>query len=290
MSITKKITIRELSSIIRDMVKEELERVKNKKLVKETINVSELDPDNINPIFSRMRPADREAMVDWVMKYFFSPKKRNMPWWNKDVNKNNVLAFISHPRSQFPLSPLELLDDWSIKKSIKSDFEKIDIEDKKSMDVASPKEKTTLAKIADEIGVTIPMVQNIETKALEKLKKYFGKNPFEDGDEEMSTVLAGIDKLRKDVSIEFAKELKASKDVNDFLKKLLDKNIMTPVDLKLIKQDELEMLEYLMRQPVSEIALYLRGDALKTNNRIKTFQAAVARTLFPVTRGRPKKS
>lgn len=54
---------------------------------------------------------------------------------------------------------------------------------------------------------------------------------------------------------------------------------------------ELKMIKFLMDQDATEISEYLRGDILKQNNRMKSFQTMVSKHLYPSKkRGRPKKN
>jgi hypothetical protein len=286
--------------MVREMVREELQLARKTSRMssglKEAISVSEIDPDEINPIFMRMRPADRNAMVSWIMRYFFSPKKKDQPWWSSKITPKNVLAYISHPKSGFPLSPREVVDDWSIKKSLKSDISNITDQDIEAFEKNEPVNNTgekTLKDIGDALGITGVQARNIEMSALDKLKTLLGgKNPLSMDEDELDRLFANVEAARRKVSVEFAKALKdAGGDIKAFLKGLVAKNILGPADVKLLTQQELEMLMFLMDQPESEIALYLRGDAAKADNKIKSFQAAVARALSPVRpRGRPKKS
>lgn len=294
-----KLTAEGLADTVRELVKEELNQAREASRpakLSEAVKVSELEPDDINPIFSGMRPADRNAMVKWIMRYYFTPAKKDQPWWSNKITPENVLAFISHPKSGFPLTPREMVDDWGIKKSLKTDLPQITDQEidafEKNEPVNNSGEKT-LKDIGDALGVTIPMARNIEMAGLEKLKKLLGgKNALSMDEDELDDLMANVEEARQKVSVEFAAALKAAGgDIKQFLKGLVAKNIITPVDVKLLKQNEIEMLLFLMDKPEDQIALYLRGDAKKPENKIKTFQAAVARALTPVRpRGRPKKS
>lgn len=300
----KKMTLEELTSTVRNMVQEELrlarEASKPVSVKKEAIAPAELDKDDVNPIFSRMRPADRNAMVQWIMRYYFSPSKKDQPWWNKKITPANVLAYISSMKSGFPLSPKEMVDDWNIKKSLKSDLGKIEDKDIEAFEKNEPEGpvnasgEKTLKDISSELGgLSIPMVRNIEIAGLEKLKKLLGgKNFLNMDEEELDELLKTVDETRAQTSVTFAKSLKdAGGDIRKFLQGLVAKNILTAVDVKLLKPKEIEMLVFLMDKPEDQVAEYLRGDARKSDNKIKTFQAAVARALTPVRpRGRPRKA
>lgn len=301
----RKLTVEELTSQVRSMVQEELRAAREaskpaKKLVKEAVNPDELDAEDLNPIFARMRPETRKALTKWIMRYFFSPKKKDQPWWSPKINDKNVLAYISHLRSGFPLSPVEVVDDWKINQSLRKDMAKIADADidafEKNQGPVSPQansEKTLDAIAKDMGGVSIPTVRTLEISGLEKLKKILGgRNFLEMDEEELDAMLSNVKTAREQTSVTFAKAIKdAGGDVNKFLRGLVAKNIITPIDVKMLLPREIEMITFLMDKPEDQIAEYLRGDALKADNKMKTFQAAVARALSPVRpRGRPRKN
>lgn len=299
----KKLTMEQLVGTVRTMVQEELKAAREASRpakVAEAVLPAELDKDDINPLFARMRPADRAAMVQWIMRYYFSPAKKDQPWWNKKITPANVLAYISNLKSDFPLSPKEMVDDWNIKKSLKSDLAAVEDKDIEAFEKNEPvgpqnaSGEKTLKDIAKELGgISIPMARNIEIGGLEKLKKLLGgKNFLHMDEDELDELLQSADKARDEVSLTFAKELKAAGgDIRKFLKGLVAKNTITAVDVKLLSPKEIEMLVYLMDKPEAQVAEYLRGDSRKSDNKIKTFQAAVARALSPVRpRGRPRKN
>jgi len=262
---------------------------------------AKVDAGEVNAIFGNMRPADRKAMTAWIMRYFFSPKKKEQPWFSKKVTADNVLAFISNPKSNFPMTPREVADDWRIKKSLKTDLARVTDADISSFEKNEPEEGGTYAsgeKSLKDIGsalggLSAPMIQNIERSGLEKLRKTLGgKNPMSMDEDELDALLKQVEETRAATATEFATELKAAGgDVKKFIAGLVKKNVLTPNDVQMMQPRELEMLVYLMDKPVNQVADYLRGDAKKSENRMKSFQSAVARKLSPVgQRGRPRKN
>jgi len=297
---TKKLSAFEVTTMIQEMVSEELRKAReDSRPIREGVNLATLDKDDLNPVFTSMRPADQKAMIQWIMRYFFTPAKKNQPWWSNKITPANVLAFISQPRSGFPLTPREMVDDWKIKKSLKTDLAKISDADVESFSAepTGPVNNTgekSLKDIAAELGgLSLPSISQTELAGLEKLKKLLGgKNPMSMDADELENLLKHVKVARETTSHTFAQDLKAAGgDVKKFFKGLVAKGIMQPVDISLLKPREIEMLVFLMDKPEDQIAQYLRGDALKADNKIKTFQAAVARSLSPVRpRGRPRKN
>lgn len=303
----KKVSATELRETIRDMVRSELrEAAKAGKPASASANSpsasspSSSSGDETNPIFTGMRPADRKAMVQWIMRYYFSPKKKDQPWWSNKVKPENVLAFISNPKSNFPLTPREVADDWRIKKSLKADLAKVTDQDITSFEKNEPETAAygsgdkSLKDIGTALGgLSAPMIQNIERAGLDKLRKILGgKNPLSMDEDELDELLKNVEETRRAVAVEFANELKgAGGDIKKFIAGLVKRNVLTPNDVQLMQPREVEMLVYLMDKPADQVAEYLRGDAKKTENKIKSFQSAVARKLSPVgQRGRPRKN
>lgn len=271
----------EIANMVRDEIQTVLKEVKA----------------GVNPGFLRLRDKDREALTAWLMRYYFTPKKKDEPWWSPRVNAQNVLAFISNPKNNFPLSPHEVLDDWGIKKSLKGDITKMKDDEIEAFEKNEPVYNTgdvTLKDIGKDMGgLTAAMINKLEQSGMEKFVKLMGgHNPMDMDEAELDDLLRKVDEARMSTSVEFANDLKASKgNLKGFVQGLLKKQILTPNDVKLMNPPEIEMLMYLMSKPADQVAEYLRGDIRKDNNRIKSFQAAVARKLFPAgKRGRPRKN
>lgn len=281
---------------IREMVKTELKNVQTDRR-----EAALKEAGEVNPIFTGMRPADRKAMTDWIMRYYFSPKRKGEAWFSPKVNANNVLAFISNPKSNFPLTPREMADDWRIKKSLKGDLAQIDDKDVEAFEKNEPVEgdkyqtgEKTLKDIGTELGGLTPaMINKLERSGMEKfLKTMGGQNPMNMDEDELDQLLQGVDVARQAASVEFANDLKAAKgNIKNFINTLIKKQILTPTDIKLMQPRETEMLMFLMSKPADQVAEYLRGDARKADNKVKSFQSAVARKLYPAgKRGRPRKN
>ena len=271
----------EIANMVRDEIQTVLKEVKA----------------GVNPGFLRLRDKDREALTAWLMRYYFSPKKKDESWWSPRVNAQNVLAFISNPKNNFPLSPHEVLDDWNIKKSLKGDITKMKDDEIEAFEKNEPVYNTgdvTLKDIGQGMGgLTAAMINKLEQSGMEKFVKLMGgHNPMDMDEAELDDLLRKVDEARMATSLEFANDLRASKgNLKGFVQSLLKKQILTPNDVKLMNPPEIEMLMYLMGKPADQVAEYLRGDIRKDNNRIKSFQAAVARKLFPAgKRGRPRKN
>lgn len=284
-----------------------------KKLVAEEINLaikearprkSKLadDEDNqVNPVFDSVK--DKAAFESWIRKYFFRPENSNKPWFRAGLEAENLLAFLSDPKSTFPLSPRDLVDDWYLKKSLKTSMKSLkDKElDSRIADDEEDEEKAkyqtgekSLKDIGSSLGdVTPAMIQKIERSGMANfLKLVQGRNPLDMDEEEIDELLADVTKTREEVSREFAKELKDAKgNIKAFIQGLVKKGVLAPTDVKLMTPREVETLVFLMTKPEDQVAEYLRGDAIRDNNVVKSFQAAVSKRIFPSgKRGRPRKN
>jgi len=77
---TKKLSAFEVTTMIQEMVSEELRKAReDSRPIREGVNLATLDKDDLNPVFTSMRPADQKAMIQWIMRYFFTPAKKNQP-------------------------------------------------------------------------------------------------------------------------------------------------------------------------------------------------------------------
>ncbi len=250
-----------------------------------------INPENVNPLFTRLR--DRVKLSEWLMRYYFNDGRKDSAWYSADVNEDNVLAYISDPRSGFPLSPSDVCDDWAIKKSLKGDFAQIDFD----ASTKPPKGKkeaiyntgdVSLKDIGQELhGITAMMALKLETSGTAKMQLMTGKN--RDG---MEAAMERISEAHRVVGDAYATLLLSCNSVNAFLEAIKKAYQITPLEMQDIKTNrELKMIKFLMDQDATEISEYLRGDILKQNNRMKSFQTMVSKHLYPSKkRGRPKKN
>jgi len=250
-----------------------------------------INPENVNPLFTRLR--DQAKLAEWLMRYYFNDNRKDAAWYNSRVNAGNVLAYISDPRSGFPLSPSDVCDDWAIKKSLKGDFAAIDFD----AATKAPKGKkeaiyntgdVSLKDIGQELhGITAMMALKLETSGTAKMQLMTGRN--RDG---MDAAMERISVAHKTVSEAYAALLLSCNSVNAFLDAIKKAYQITPLEMQDIKTNrELKMIQFLMKQDAMEIAEYLRGDILKQDNRMKSFQTMVSKHLYPSKkRGRPKKN
>ena len=190
----------EIANMVRDEIQTVLKEVKA----------------GVNPGFLRLRDKDREALTAWLMRYYFSPKKKDESWWSPRVNAQNVLAFISNPKNNFPLSPHEVLDDWNIKKSLKGDITKMKDDEIEAFEKNEPVYNTgdvTLKDIGQGMGgLTAAMINKLEQSGMEKFVKLMGgHNPMDMDEAELDDLLRKVDEARMATSLEFANDLRASK-------------------------------------------------------------------------------
>ena len=251
-----------------------------------------INPENVSPLFARLR--DRAKLSEWLVSYYFSPEKRDRVWFNSGVDANNVLAYISDPRSGFPLSPSDVCDDWNIKKSLKGDFAAIDFDAVAAKPVKGKKEAIyntgdiSLKDIGQELhGITAMMALKLETSGTAKMQLMTGRN--RDG---MEAAMERINEAHKTVAADFTALLKASGNTSKFLDAIKKAYQITPLEMEDIKTNrELKMITFLMGQDDIDIIDYLRGDILKQDNRMKSFQTMISKHLYPSKkRGRPKKN
>lgn len=252
------------------------------------------DTTDLHPMFVRL--TDQAQLSTWLVRYFFSEKKAHNKWWSADVNESNVLSYISRPNSNFPLSPKDVCDDWFLKKTLSNtDLTDFDYE----IEVAKPNKikKTavyntgvaSLKNIGHELhGVTAMMALKIERSATNKLQSLAGTTNYHEG---LTSCVDRIIEGEKAVANAYASLLITAKSSKAFLV-LIKKNYqITPLEMKDIETaSEIEMIDYLLKQDTQSISQYLRGDILKNNNRMKSYQTMLSRYLYPMKkRGRPLK-
>lgn len=255
------------------------------------MNNMKINTENVSPLFARLR--DREKLAEWLMSYYFNDNRKDTAWYNPNVTTDNIFAYISDPKSGFPLSPADVCDDWSIKKSLKSDFAQINFEPVQNL----PKSKkeaiyntgdVSLKDIGQELhGITAMMALKLETSGTAKMQLMTGRN--RDG---LEAAMDRISEAHQIVAEAYATLLASCTSVNAFLEAIKKAYQITPLEMEDIKTNrELKMIQYLMSQESIDVIEYLRGDILKHDNRMKSFQTMLSKHLYPSKkRGRPKKN
>lgn len=308
--ITKTLTFEQLKTTIQGMTKDEMAKALLNEQRKEKNVPMEPTPIKrgfINQAFDKIPDKSKDKFIDWVMTFFSKEKHGSKPWWpKKKMTPERVLSYVSDPANRFPLSPHELVDYWSIKKSLKGDINKIKDAELRQAARAKKLEKEpiyntgdeTLKNIGKDVGeLTAAMVQRLEKTGMEKFFKLldtpkFMSMPASDQAEFFDKAFAKVDAARKATAVEFAADLKATKsNMKKFLAGLVKKHIITATDIKIMTPEEIEILVELSKEDEPFIAEYLLNDSSRDNNRIKSFQSAVSHRLFPgEVRGRPKKA
>jgi hypothetical protein len=282
---TKKTAIKDFRQRLTQIVHEELQLA-----LKEDVNVH----------LKRVR--DKDKFVAWIMRQYFNPEKHGKQiWYNPSVNEDNVLEYISKIKNHFPLSPKEVADLWRLKKSLSSSMNVIDKELEEIPDEEEEKpEKGTyqtgevsLKDIGQELGGLTPtMINKLAASGMEKIRKLSGGTaPWDMESDQWEALLAAIKSARSDTATEYAEALKGSAgNIRGFLQSLAKQQILTPSDLNLIRDEEVEGLAILYTKPAEQIRNILLQDIEGDNNIFKSFQSAVSKKIFPPgKRGRPKK-
>ena len=259
-----------------------------------TINDKSTSVTELHPMFARL--TDQAQLSTWLVRYFFSEKKSHNKWWSADVNVENVLAYLSQANSNFPLSPKDVCDDWFLKKTLSNtdltDFD-YEIETVKGGKVKKTAVYNTgvssLKDIGKELhGVTAMMALKVESAGTAKLQALAGTTSYHDG---LSTCVDRINQTQKVVADEYATLLSKTKTVTAFLAAIKKQYQITPLEmLDVSSQRELDMIALLLKQDAISVSQYLRGDILKDNNRMKSYQTMLSRYMYPnKRRGRPAK-
>lgn len=282
---TKKTGLNELRTRIAQIVREEIHAALK---------------EDINPHLQRVR--DKDKMIGWVMRQYFNPEKHaDKLWYDASVNPDNVLEYVSDPKNHFPLTPKELADLWKLKKSLGAslelaakDFEDLPDEEEEDEDKTTYQTgEVTLKDIGKELGGLTPtMINKLASSGGEKIKKLtHGVAPWDMNEEQWEDLLKTIKEARQEVAQVYAENLKSyGGDVKAFLESLVKAHILTPSDLKLVTDQEVEGLALLSQKSTDQIVNVLLHDIERDDNVFKSYQSAVSKKVFPpAKRGRPKK-
>ena len=252
--------------------------------------------NDMSIVFGSVR--NRSEMSAWIMRQWFNPDKHSMKaWYDSDVTDNNVLAYISRSK-HFPITPIQLVDMWRAMPSIRSGLKMLTTEDFEALEEALEDDKKTakykkgeesLSAIGKECGgITAPMIQRLERSGSEKIFELSGGKNFMDLDpEDAEEMNDKIHSARLSAARHYAGLLKSHVDIDSLFKHLIDNQIMTAIDLKLISKRERGTLEILQSYAEDTIIEFLLNDISRDSNVVKSYQSCVAHTVFPRRRGRP---
>jgi len=253
-----------------------------------------IEPVELHPMFARL--TDQAQLSTWLMRYFFSEKKKQNKWWRADINVENVLTYLSQENSNFPLSPKDVCDDWFLKKTLSNtDLTDFDYEIEVSKGKKAKKQAVyntgvaSLKNVGHELhGITAMMALKIETSGTSKLQTLAGTTNYYDG---LSSCMGRIIRAQDIVAEQYATLLSTIKTVPEFLAAIKKQYQITAFEmLDIATLPETDMIELLMKQDSLSVAQYLKGDIIKDNNRMKSYQTMLSRYLYPnKRRGRPIK-
>lgn len=264
--------------------------------------------EQTHPAFNKLgnRKGDFAA---WIMRqYFDAQNNKDSRWYDPSVTERNVLAHLSDPKSNFPLSPTQAVDFFRNMKSLQSmvnskavsaDLDAVDLPDEdgepEAVKGVNRTGDVTLKDIGDKVGsVTAAMVNKIESDGLGKLQDLTGgKNPRDFTPEDEKALNQKLRQAEEDAAERFATLLQASDgNVGKFLMALTKNQIMSDNESSQITDNEIESLMTLAQMPKDRVIQILRKDLNNPNgNVIKTFQSMYSKTLFPPKkRGRKAKN
>ena len=269
-------------------------------------SIKEPSKNGINKQFNKIRT--KKNLTAWIMRQYFNPDLHSQArWYNDTVTAGNVLKFVSDPGNNFPLTPAEITDMFgciqSFKKHLKKSekeligpdlellFQESAIKNKPGLKYQTG--EATLKEIGQTLGGLTPtMINKLGESGFDKIRSMTNNAPLYSLDEDSASELNRfITNCRTSTAIEYASHLlKFKGQIKLFVEDLVKRRIMTPHDLKIIKDLEIESLVHLASEPQGRIIQILLLDIERDNNIFKSYQSAVSKLAFPERRrGRPKK-
>ena len=257
----------------------------------------------MNKSFSKAK--NPKEFRSWLIRQYFSREKNlKNAWFDFSVNEDNVLAYISDCKSNFPLTPVKVVGMWnsicSFKKDYKStqkDFDEYVLTEDKEVSVKPKKSpgpaEYTLEEIGKTLGgITATMINRLANSGMDKFKTLTFDKPFgEMSDEEFILHEQGIQTYRVRAAEKYASALKQSKgDLNTFFSYISSSMIMTEKEIALILPEEFDTIVLLSALEEEGIREFLLDDIMRKRNSITSYQSMVAKEAFPTKkRGRPRK-
>lgn len=161
-------------------------------------------------------------------------------------------------------------------------------------------EDTSYKTIGKALGnITPTMINVLMNKSSLKVKNLMNDTPIDSTGysvENEQKLNEFINECRNKACIEFINLfVLVNHDIYDFLMKLKRHHYFTDIDLKLVKDDEIELLADIKRiiledSDLDEVKNILLQDISQDENILSSYQSIVAKIAFPdKKRGRPKK-
>lgn len=271
-NIEKKTTLAKLNETIRRIVAEEMKSML---------------AEQVNTVFNKLQGAEKKAFRQWILRQWFADKNKSSRWYDASIGEDNVLNYISRG-GNFPLTPVQLFTMWKDKKSLKTLLPAAEKEmaDMDAEDEAEHRQYNTSAEVpykdvAKVLGVSGQMTQNIELGGYDKFRTLMGKSAEQMDGGEIEDLNKRITTARKDAASTMAKAIKASKGEPRALMSALHSAGLVPSSHS-VSGTERQAIKYLAdTYDEGQIRELLMADIEEDENIFKTYQMAVARTVFP---------
>lgn len=234
--------------------------------------------ESFETCLSLLNRKEKEDMVAWIMRQYFSDNQKNSFWFNDKVTSENVLEFIHNKSNDFPHTLYAVIEQFKLKNQITKEISGFD-------DVSSVTEhvnligEVSLMDIGKQLnGVSPTMINKITTKALEKFKKTYllFENPkfkkyYEDLIDEVADIYAlGI--IQED-------------SIDDFLAYLVSNDLMKTKDIEFLCEKELSQINNIIQNKSSynfyDIESIFINDFAKEMREFSMFQYSVSRIINP---------
>lgn len=240
---------------------------------------------------------DREGLSGWLMRAYFNPQKHaDKSYFNANVTRENVLAFVSESSNNFPQSPSAIVAMWHLMPSLREGLRAVpDDAQEDEKEGVYTKGEETLAKIGAAIGgVTPTMVNKISSQATTKfsalLRALNSDNKWlaQEAEDKIENAFLSVAEV-------YADAIQNSAVSGEVLDKVSHSGILSLEDAVKVDDVELDALQELIEfakegATQSEIEDVLLEDLKKDVNVFLTVQLAVSRQIFPAAkRGRPRK-
>lgn len=236
---------------------------------------------------------------NWLIRQFFNEEKnKQSPWFNKEVDAENVINYICKAENKFPYSPKQITEMWSCIEGINKNIHYVDVYIDKTEKQKEKSEKKlakeySLAKISEHLGgISVPAVSYLCEVGMQKFKTLIFDKHFDNMTEsEIELFNQGIMKFRDRAADVYIKLLKDSfGDLKKFINILKSHGFISDKEIELLKEEEYDIILQLYYLEPEEIKLFLLNDIEKDDNAIQTYQCVVSKHAFPSKkRGRPKK-
>lgn len=245
-------------------------------------------------IIKKLKSNQINEISEWVLRQYFDEDKNKFDFWYvKNMNKENVLKYISDSKNLFPHTLHAVVMQFKLNQNLRKTLHLLTDDDFNSIPETGAKNlksEEKLTDIAESIGgLSSTMINKITEKALQKFKRIY---QIMESDEEVK-FSKFYENLVDDVAESFTNSFFEEDSLDEALASLLNDEIIKSKDLNNLLPMDFRMLDDLFTKGkemvFSDIKTEFVNDFWSTDRKNNLFQYSVSRFINPDNKSGRKK-